>query len=1608
MSSRASAGGSGNSGGVANENRNLAWVAAHAAADVPLPIVRTSGIRVEHVGAQTGMGVDDVGIITDQGGFVLLGAKKNLGLDEPPGSPLAKALDQVVEQYVSGVPDGSGALRPLDPERDLLVMTTDSSAPASVRVTLAKLISNLASEPGYLDLPDAAHDDQQKEALPVLRGHLLRSRHWSAPPTEDDIRALLRVLRLQVLGLEPDGEQRAVAEVRLTQVLADRSQQGGAFEALTRMAGMLGERRWWMSRRDILAWLRDNRFPLLGDPRVHADMRELRGRSARDLDADMAAAAIGAPGGRTRVDRDIEQLLADDAGTVVVIGPPGAGKTSVAARVALAERDAGRDVVYLRAGDLIGTDGEIQKTLHLGHDLGDVLDGWMGPGPGTLVIDGLDATRMAAPSQSLLTMLGRLPSRWRLIATARAFDLRHSLDWKSLFAGVPVDNGRADPRLLSVRHLLVGGLSDGEVSQLLAARPELAPLFDKARPRLADLVRNPFNLNLAAGLLSGNPDLADKVRSQLDLLKLYWDERVAAGTEVYARLAVLEKLAQEMIRQRRDRLHRPQDVLTATELQVMEGLLRADVLRQDEPSGYSGPHAPVAFAHALLFDFTVATQVLERPKQPMHLAEALSAEPDWALLLRSALDLHLAALWHGDHTREAYFALATRLAAQHPLAANAAAEVPVRESLGAGDLEPLIGRCLAAAASEERQAARRFTSQLLARALYLPDISAEDRATAVLALAAAGRRLAEAAERTLDVGLATTAAVVVNRIRFLPGWQPDWPGAAADCGMAAAAITRTALAAPRRRGHEHLAYRAAHLLIDAVRIDPGRHGPLIARFGDPAVMAAWGVSAAGVLTRALADITAHAPGPATKLAVATWTFTEERNEVTSPSLSRLREVFGDRRIDLQGARDNVGTAFPAILDQNPPAAIELYLRVIEAAAPVSGDIETALLSPGDGTLAGNGQQPLAMMTSAIADHLDALARQPGNDPDPDRGHPQAVGSFAEALDQLARRLHSPYAWALLLSAGARKPTTLGLRLIPLLHSGPLLRADPASRAAARLIQALAPALDDGEHGKLEVAIVSLPATGYEGHLRDRLLGALDRTRITDAGARERLTALDAAGGPPRIEGPRSGAVRDISLSPAGQPRRSNLSRAADSVQDDIGRPASAARLRDSFLALHSQMKRQDPPVPSLEGQADWEYAATTAVVAAARLAGDPETRPDIPAGTAVLDTLLAPVIATGDRATAETGSLRAAGTTMARAAEGLLTLLQRGDWAASSSGARIGKAAGQLLEHDAPAVRAVAVNELHHILPEPTARYARINELIATEQADFLRAGLLRQLHGLLPDMPAEVDRAVANLGATGAWPELAAVPHDFDSPSPESTERPAGIDFFCQILIHVALFSGEDASRLLLCTWLDAPAAFCYRADRACLHLRDWLTAGNAGSTATREAAFALVTRPVTAAIALRPPAESTADGRTAFNQATRVAAAVSRNLKIIADPARELPQDFTALAFPLLEQLALVGTSGIAHDIVRVLQRIVTSDPKRALVIMAAAVASAPDYTWEADGARAVLNVVDTIVAQHRDRILSDPEWTSGLRRVLEGFVAQGVDEVIAMVHDLGDMFR
>ena len=59
----------------------MAWAAAYMLAEVPLP-VWASGRRVAAVGGQTDRPVDDVGLITDDDGWVTIQAKKGL-----PGFP---------------------------------------------------------------------------------------------------------------------------------------------------------------------------------------------------------------------------------------------------------------------------------------------------------------------------------------------------------------------------------------------------------------------------------------------------------------------------------------------------------------------------------------------------------------------------------------------------------------------------------------------------------------------------------------------------------------------------------------------------------------------------------------------------------------------------------------------------------------------------------------------------------------------------------------------------------------------------------------------------------------------------------------------------------------------------------------------------------------------------------------------------------------------------------------------------------------------------------------------------------------------------------------------------------------------------------------------------------------------------------------------------------------------------------------------------------------------------------------------------------------------------------------------------------------------------------
>lgn len=167
---RSSAGGAAAAAGPGFESRVLAWLAGHVIARVPVPASwRVSAAQVQEIGGQTGQEMDDIGAITDRGGYVFIQAKLRLQLGEHASSPLAEAIDQAVRQFIDGAPAGpDGTRRSLEPGRDALVICTDAGASAPVRNDLRAVVTRLAGHPRELPLDQLATNHGERRALKVL------------------------------------------------------------------------------------------------------------------------------------------------------------------------------------------------------------------------------------------------------------------------------------------------------------------------------------------------------------------------------------------------------------------------------------------------------------------------------------------------------------------------------------------------------------------------------------------------------------------------------------------------------------------------------------------------------------------------------------------------------------------------------------------------------------------------------------------------------------------------------------------------------------------------------------------------------------------------------------------------------------------------------------------------------------------------------------------------------------------------------------------------------------------------------------------------------------------------------------------------------------------------------------------------------------------------------------------------------------------------------------------------------------------------------------------------------------------------------------------------
>ncbi|MFF2079132.1 hypothetical protein ACFVXG_30810 [Kitasatospora sp. NPDC058162] len=1621
MSSKSSTGGGATARGASFEALCLAWLGAHCVAQKPPPASWLDNALVTSIGGQTGEDVDDAGALTDSDGWLLVQAKTKLSLSELEDSDLASALQQAVKQYRRGVPVSlqgqQQGQRPLDPARDRIVIVTNGPGVSTVRDSLANVVDRLATLPDAVPLDSVAYNKPETTARNALLGHVRRL--WEAeahtPPTDSELRAFLRVLRVRVLSLEEGEEDRQVAQSLLSPTLATATPSGTAWRALETVGTALHKGMQWMRRADVEARMKHEGCIFGLRPEVHTDVQLLRDYSSKRLTGDLREVKIPTVAGDVVLQRDLDAVVAGAGDGFVLVGAPGAGKTAVAAQLARLLSDQGEDMVYLPVSALTGASAHLRGDLGIQQPLHVILQGWDGPQPGTLILDNLDGTRLAEGSDWLSNLLGELQgTRWRVIATVRSFDIKNNRSWRQAFHGAPVDPARADSSLAGTRHLLVDDLTDPEIAPVRAASPVLDAVFAQPNTHLARLLRNPFNLRLAAELVQDpNASLA-AIISQLDLLNSYWERRVTDASDGYAREGVLTALTQEMIRLRRDRIGRPATVLDPAGLARLKDILHDGVLRE-ETAGGSLAAAPILYAHPVLFDYGVARLILSDATDPSHAASQLDQSPDLAVLARPSLDMHLAHLWHSDPSRKPFWTLALRLAPQsqgHPLAAAATAYVALQQAITAADLQPLIQACFGESALVEATTAQEYLAYQITGALDPENTASEELHQNVQALSETAEALAQRALDTTDLQLARTAGILLDRLRRADPATTAGAAGRAERARATVCLLQIALKDPSNPQYESLANFSANSFLDAVAIDPTSNAPILDEILAAATMKHWGVSVISAFARRFGELATAAPARSVHLAEAVWSFEETRDQKTALTYSQISSFTGTREGDLQGVRFDIGRQYPALLAKDLHTAVDLYLRILDT-LPIDVALPESDARPrvtyGRHLRAAGGHEVLVTMTDAFVRHVRELATQRHAD-------------LAHVLQELKDKLHHSDVWNKVLEAAASDREGLGLPMAELLSAGDLLGSAATCVQAGHLLARITPLCDDTQHQALEQRILHLhdaeTATG-QPHLSPEtaatLLAVLDRGRLADEKSTNLLQPYDAQGGPPALPPAHLNSgllqVQDFSLStgiPSGG-RPTTLQQAVEAVradlvatgsQDAAQAQAAKVQLRSTFAQLRhefNESRTNNAQVDATPQQL--AEAANQLVLGAHGLAQDETVLPDTELGTNIRATLIE--AAPAPNATQATYS-------EIKAVEALVSLSARPDW---GSAPEVHPLLQTFLGHPSSAIRAIASQTIAHRTTDSSQLAQTLRQRLETEPDDLVRLSLLRVLVSLIHNAPSIVDATLGELSQADDWQLLSPHPEQLADDSTNATQLR---EYIVEVLVYLAVTREAPASTLLLTGWLSNPVGSTERAERTCVILRQFLNPAPPTPAEYQDRTFALLALPLPAITQLLSSAPATNDpnGRAAL----RVCRAISREL-YLASGASEIaaknmslgdPKAFADHALPVLDDLASVGNPAVTHDVINILGHLRSLHPRRVFLSVASAVTATKDYARELQGLEAVLEIVDAYLAEHRELLLNDPACMTALRRVLESFVHLGWEPAIKRAQELPELFR
>jgi hypothetical protein len=294
----------------------------------------------------------------------------------------------------------------------------------------------------------------------------------------------------------------------------------------------------------------------------------------------------------------------------------------------------------------------LQSQIGLEHPFRKVLENWPGTSPAYLLIDGLDEAR-GGPAEpvyrALIADVLALPEkRWIVIASARTFDLRVGVQFRSLFKGPPPSDADREPGEIfdRVRHVVVRRWTSSEFERILDAVPRLQGAIEAGGQKLRELAAVPFNTQLLADVVASGADeqKLGSIRSQVELLRTYWDYRVlSSGMAAETCLELIVKTTVE----------KPFKAVALAPIrnanpETLEQLLRQGVLVDVGNSRF------LTFQHNILYDYA-ASRLYLNPFEPDELKKVFSREHSLGLLLGPALSFALKELWEEGTNRTLFW-----------------------------------------------------------------------------------------------------------------------------------------------------------------------------------------------------------------------------------------------------------------------------------------------------------------------------------------------------------------------------------------------------------------------------------------------------------------------------------------------------------------------------------------------------------------------------------------------------------------------------------------------------------------------------------------------------------------------------------------------------------------------------------------------------------------------------------------------------------------------------------------------------------------------------------------------------------------------------------------